>query len=132
MIAPHDDKESKNVNEALFGPKAKEWIKAMKEEMESMKTNQVWDLVDLPPERRSIGNKWILKIKRKADGSIEQYKARLVEKGYTHEEGIDYKDTISLVVRITSVHLILAIVVHMNLKLYQMDVKTVFLNGELD
>ena len=45
MIAPHDDEESKNINEALFGPKAKEWIKDIEEEMESMKTNQVWDLL---------------------------------------------------------------------------------------
>ena len=57
MIAPYDDEEPKNVNEALSGPKAKEWIKAMKEEMESMNANQVWDLVDLPSRRRSIGNK---------------------------------------------------------------------------
>ena len=67
MIAPHDDEEPKNINEALFGPKAKEWITAM----ELMKTNQVWELVDLLLGRRSIGNKWILKIKCKADGSIE-------------------------------------------------------------
>ena len=71
MIAPHDDEEPKNVKEALYGPKAKEWIKAMEEEMESMNANQVWHLVDLPSRRRSIGNKRILKIKRKADGSIE-------------------------------------------------------------
>ena len=55
----------------------------MKEEMESMNDNQVWDLVDLPLGRRFIGKKWIFKIKRKADGSIERYKARLVAKGYT-------------------------------------------------
>ena len=54
----------------------------MEEEMELMNANQVWDLVDLPSERRSIRNKWILKIKRKVDGSIERYKARLVMKGY--------------------------------------------------
>ena len=97
-----------------------------------MRTNQVWDLVDLPLGRKSFGNKWILKIKHKANGSIERYKARLVAKGYTQEEGIDYEDTFSPVVRITSVHLVLAIVVHMDLELYQMDVKTAFLNGELD
>ena len=57
MIAPHDDEEPKNVKEALSSPKAKEWIEAMEEEMESMKTNQVWDLVDLPSGRKSIRNK---------------------------------------------------------------------------
>ena len=57
MIAPHDDEEPKNVNEALSGLKAKKWIKVMEEQMESMNANQVWDLVNLLPRRRSIGNK---------------------------------------------------------------------------
>ena len=57
-----------------------EWMKAMNDEMESMRTNQVWDLVDLPSVRKAIGNKWVLKIKPKADGSIERYKTRLVAK----------------------------------------------------
>jgi len=96
--------------------------------MESMKTNQVWGSVDLPLGQRFIGNKWILKIKHKVDGLIEHYKARLVAKSYTQEEGIDYKDTFSPLVRITLVRLILAIVAHMDFELYQMDVKTVFFN----
>jgi hypothetical protein len=132
MIAPQDDEEPKTFSHALSGPKAREWIKAMEEEMESMKINQVWDVVDLPSGRRSIGNKWVLQIKHKVDGSIEHYKARLVAKGYTQEEGIDYEDTFSPVVRITSVRLILDIVAHMDLELYQMDVRTVFLNRELN
>ena len=96
------------------------------------KKNQVWDLVNLPSNLKAIGNKWVLKIKRKTDGSIENYKARLVAKGYTQQQGIDYEETFSSVVKFASIRLILAIVAHMDLKLHQMDIKTVFLNGELN
>jgi hypothetical protein len=89
-------------------------------------------LVDLPSGQRSIGNKWVLKIKSKMDESIERYKARLVAKDYTQEEKIDYEDTFSPVVRIISVRLILAIVIYMDLELYQMDIRTAFFNGELN
>ena len=105
---------------------------ALEEEMESMKMNQVWNLVDLPPRRKAIGNKWILKIKHKEDGSIDRYKARLVAKGYTQQEGIDYEETFSSIVRFTSIRLILAIVAYMDLELHQMDVKMTFFNRELD
>lgn len=61
------------------------WLAAMREEMDSMAKNYVWELVDLPPTRKSIGNKWVFKIKRKADGTIDRYKARLVAKGYPYK-----------------------------------------------
>ena len=119
------------MQEAFSSSVSDEWMKVMNDEMESMRTNQVWDLVDLPSGRKAIGNKWVLKIKRKADGSVERYKARLVAKGYTQKEGVDYEETFSPVMRFASVQLILAIVANLNLELYQMDIKTVFLDGEL-
>ena len=97
-----------------------------------MKSNQVWDLVDLSPVHKTIGNKWVLNIKHKVDGTIDRYKARLVAKGYTQQNRIDYENTFSHVVRFASIRLILAIVARMDLELYQMNVKTSFLNGELD
>ena len=132
MIVPQDDEEPKNIREALTCPSSDKWKIAMEEEMESMRSNNVWELVDLPKGRRAIGNKWVLKIKRKPDGSIDRYKARLVAKGYTQQEGIDYEETFSPVVRFASIRLILAIVANLDLELHQMDVKTAFLNGELE
>jgi hypothetical protein len=100
--------------------------------MSSMDKNNVWELVDLLSGRKTIGNKWVLKVKRKANGSIDKYKARLVAKGYTQRKGIDYEDTFSPMVRFASIRLILSIVAKQDLEFFQMDVKTAFLNGELD
>ena len=90
------------------------------------------DLVNLPSNQKAIRNKWVLKIKRKTFGSIEKCKARLIAKGYTQQKGIDYEETLSQVVRFASIGLILAIITHMDLELHQMEVKTAFLNGELN
>ena len=97
-----------------------------------MKSNQVWDFVDLSPSHKTIRNKWVLNIKHKSYGTIDGYKTRLVAKGYKQQEGIDYEETFSHVVRFASICLILAIVAWMDLELCQMDVKTAFFNGELD
>ena len=97
-----------------------------------MKTNKVWDLFDLTKERKDIGNKWILKVKRKLDLSIERHRVRLVEKYFTQEVGIDYEKIFSLVVKFTSIWLLLAIVAHLDLELHQMNVKNTYLNGELN
>ena len=132
MTSLLDADEPKDLKEALSCLAKENWIMAMEEELESMRVNQVWELVDLPEGRRAIGNKWVLKVKHKADGSVERFKARLVAKGFTQQEGIDYEETFSHVVRFTSIRLILAIVASLDLELHQMDVKTAFLNRELD
>jgi len=131
MVSPEVDDEPRTIKDALSSPDSDKWKMAMEEELNSMRDNHVWDLVDLPQGRKAIGNKWVFRIKRKADGSIDRYKARLVAKGYTQVEGVDYQDTFSPVVRFNSVRVILAIVAHMDLELHQMDVKTAFLNGDL-
>jgi len=64
-------------------PNHKEWMNAMRDEMDSMARNNVWELTDLPPQHKSIGNKWVFKIKHRADGSIDKFKAHLVVKGFT-------------------------------------------------
>ena len=130
IVTPKDEEEPINIKQTLNCPMKENWKNAMEEEMESMKIYQVWELVDPPKGRKPIENKWILKIKRKVDGTIERH--RLVAKGYTQHKGIYYEETFSPVVRFTSIQLILAIVASMDLELHQIDVKTTSLNGELD
>ena len=100
-------------------------------EIESILQNHTWELVDLPLGCKPLGYKWIFKRKLKADGSIDKYKARLVVKGYKQKEGVDYFDTYLPVTRVTSIRMLIAIAALYNLEIYQMDVKTAFLNGEL-
>ena len=77
-----------------------------------MSENDSWELVYLPSGCKTIGNKWVLSIKRQANESIDKYKAQLVVKGYTQQKGIDYQETFSFVVRFSSIRLILTIVAH--------------------
>ena len=103
----------------------------MKSEMESMKVNDVWTLVDPPEGVKPIGCKWVFKRKRGADGKVETYKARLVAKGYRQRYGIDYDEMFSPVAMLKSIRIMLAIAAHLDYEIWQMDVKTAFLNGEL-
>ena len=103
----------------------------MKDVMSSMASNGIWDLVELPNRVKAIGCKWVFKTKKDSLGNIEKYKARLIAKGFTQKEGIDYKETFSLVSKKDSFHIIMALVTHFDLELQQIDVKTAFLNGDL-
>jgi hypothetical protein len=107
------------------------WQKTMTEELQALEKTHTWDLVDLPRGKSVIGCKWVYKIKTKSDGTIERYKARLVAKGYAQEYGIDYEETFAPVTCIISVRSLLAIAAVHQWPLFQMDVKNVFLNGDL-
>jgi len=87
----------------------------MKDEIDLMARNKVQELVDLPPQRKSIGNKWVFKIKHRENGSIDKFKAHLVAKVFTQIESIDYEETFSPMVRFASIRLLLALVAHLEL-----------------
>ena len=94
--------------------------------------NYVWEVVPKPEDKSVVSSKWIYKIKHTADGSIEKYKARLVARGFSQKEGIDYEETFALVARYTSIRTIMALATKIEWKLHQMDVKIVFLNSVIE
>jgi hypothetical protein len=107
------------------------WVQAMKKEIDSIKKKKTWDLFDLPRHKKSIGVKWVYKTKLNEKGKIEKHKARLVAKGFSQQAGIDYGETFAPVARLDTVRILLAIIAQHKWKVYQMDVKSSFLNGVL-
>lgn len=104
----------------------------MMEEMKSITDNKTWDLVELPPGHRAIGLKWVFKVKRDENGNVARYKARLVAKGYVQRAGIDYDEVFAPVARMESIRLLLALAAHKSWEVHHMDVKSAFLNGNLE
>ncbi|GJR84589.1 retrotransposon protein, putative, ty1-copia subclass [Tanacetum coccineum] len=123
--------EPANYKAALLDPESDKWLNAMNVEMQSMKDNEVWDLVDLPPNGKTVGSKWLFKKKTDMDGAVHTYKARLVAKGYTQTPGIDYEETFSHVADIRAIRILISIATFYDYEIWQMDVKTAFLNGYL-
>jgi len=108
------------------------WYNAMKDEMDFMASNRVWDLVEFPNGVNAIACRWVFKTKKDSQGNIGRHKAKLVAKWFTQRGGIDYKETFSLVSKKYSLWVIMTLVSHFDLELHQMDVKKLFLNGDLD
>jgi hypothetical protein len=118
--------------EAYASPDAEYWKDVVHSEMDSITANGTWEAIDRPLGCKPVGYKWVSKKKLRPDGSIEMYNARLVAKGYTQKEGEDFFDTYSLVARLTTIRVLLSLVASHGLLVHQMDVKTAFLNGELE
>ncbi|KAL2505491.1 cysteine-rich RLK (RECEPTOR-like protein kinase) 8 [Abeliophyllum distichum] len=118
--------------EAINDVDADLWRLAMNTEMESMYSNQVWELVDVLKGIKPIGCKWVYKRKRGVDGKVETFKARLVAKGFTQREGIDYEETFLPVAMLKSNQILLSIAAYYDYEVSQMDVKTAFLNSHLE
>ena len=120
QIEPH------NLEEAEIDPN---WMMAMHEELNEFKRNNVWTLVNRPLNHPIIGTKWIFRNKLDKNGVVVRNKARLVAKGYNQEEGIDFDKTFAPVARLEAIRMLLAYTSSMNVKLYQMDVKSAFLGS---
>ena len=121
--------EPKDVGHALSDS---HWVNAMHEELENFERNQVWKLVEPPPQCNPIGTKWVFKNKQDADGVVVRNKARLVAQGFCQKEGIDYEETFAHVARLESIRILLALAASKGFKLFQMDVKSAFLNGFIE
>src|SRR3954465_2965344 len=110
LVDNTDDPET--YEEAMMSPDSNKWQEAMKSEIGSMYENEVWTLVDLPDGQKAVENKWIFKKKTDADGTVTVYK------------GVDYDENFSLVVKLKSVRILLAIAAYYDYEIWQMDVKT--------
>ncbi|XP_019226340.1 PREDICTED: uncharacterized protein LOC109207804 [Nicotiana attenuata] len=118
--------EPKKVDEAL---KDAHWISSMKKELDQFERNKVRELVPRPSNSSIIGTKWVFRNKLNKSGQVVRNKARLVAQGYSQQQGIDYDETFTHVARLESIQILLAFATHKGFKLFQMDVKSAFLNG---
>ena len=103
----------------------------MKKKIEAIEKNETWSLTELPIGHKIIGLKWVFKLKKNSNGEIIKHKARLVAKGYTQQQGVDFDEAFVPVARLDTVRVILAVAANRRWQVDHLDVKSVFLNGEL-
>ncbi|GJT60323.1 retrotransposon protein, putative, ty1-copia subclass [Tanacetum coccineum] len=127
-----DLNEPTSYKAVMLDSESNKWTDAMNAEIQSMMDNMVWVLVDLPPGCKTVGSKWIFKKKTDINGIVHVYKARLVAKGYTQLYGVYYEETLSPVTDIRAIRILIFIAAYYDYEIWQMNVKTAFLNGYLD
>jgi len=120
------------VKEVVHLEDGKLWKETIVDEMASLHKNEAYDLVEFPAGRKPIGSKWVFKKKTNAEGKVDKYKAWLVAKGYSQLSGIDFGDIFSPITNVASIRLHLSIVASFDFEVEQMDVKTIFLHGDLE
>ena len=122
-------REPQSYKEAISGPDAEHWLKAIDEELQRHADYGTWKLVDKPSDRKLIGWKWVFRIKRDVNGEIRKYKARLCAKGFSQIAGVDVNHTFAPVISFKSLRTLFAVAAVEDLDLCHMDVKVAFLNG---
>ena len=132
LLVNSEMEEPKAVHEALNGEQSSQWREATESEYSSLLKNDTWDLVPPPEGKNIVGPRWVLKVKRDENGSVNRFKARLVAQGYSQVKGVDYDEVFSPMAQNTSVKSLLALANAHDLEIHQTDVKTSFLNGSLD
>ena len=133
IVSELDAEVPKNLKEAMNHPYKHHWLKAMMTELDSIETKKVWEVTDKPKDGRNlIGCRWVFAVKKSSSGKIERYKARLVAQGYSQEEGIDYEETYSPVIRQSTLRYILSFCMAEGLDIELADIETAFLYGNLD
>ncbi|KAD7478862.1 hypothetical protein E3N88_01998 [Mikania micrantha] len=110
----------------------KRWQEDMQNEIKALEQNDTWTLEELPPGKKAIDSKWIYKVKHKPNGEVERYKARLIAKGYTQLEGVDYHDTFAPVAKLVTMRALLVLAVKRSWYTHQLDVNNAFLHGDLE
>lgn len=124
--------EPENIEEAQSREDWPQWKEAMNREISSLEENKTWEIVTKPDNAKIIKSKWVFTLKHKPDGTIDRYKARLVAKGYTQVKGLDFNETFSPVTSLTIVRLLIALACQLSMRMFQFDVTTAFLHGDLD
>lgn len=124
--------EPTSLAEARSRPDGDRWIEAALEEIRAHLDNGTWELVRLPHGKHAIGSRWVFKIKKNTDGSVDRYKGRLVAKGYAQKHGVDYTDTFAPTARFAALRTVIALAAIEDWELESVDISTAFLNGDID
>jgi hypothetical protein len=103
----------------------------MREELEASRKNQTWELTSLPEGKKAVGCKWVFTVKQSPEGKIERYKARMIARGYSQTYGIDYDEAFTPVTKMNTLRILISCVANFGWPLHQLDVKNVFLRGNL-